>query len=193
MKRLDAVRLFGLNNLSIEAEIRRIELDLDVDFGHRAVEKDSEDQAYYPQFSERLRAQADAMSNHYMVFYCLKNSIRELIVDRLEEVHGASWWNSAVPEGVRKNAEANRRREAGTGVTLRSPDLIDYITFGELGEIIKMNWDVFGDMFRDVRAIERVLASLNTLRGPIAHCKPLAEDEVVRLHLSLRDWFRQMA
>jgi hypothetical protein len=28
--------------------------------------------------------------------------------------------------------------------------------------------------------------------GPIAHCAPLAEDEVVRLRLSVRDWFRLM-
>jgi len=36
------------------------------------------------------------------------------------------------------------------------------------------------------------MANLNTLRGPIAHCTLLAEDEVVRLRLSVRDWFRQM-
>lgn len=34
--------------------------------------------------------------------------------------------------------------------------------------------------------------SLNLLRGPIAHCSPLAEDEVVRLKLTLKDWFRLM-
>jgi hypothetical protein len=43
-----------------------------------------------------------------------------------------------------------------------------------------------------MRALERILGNLNTLRAPIAHCKALAEDEVTRLHLSLRDWFRQM-
>jgi hypothetical protein len=32
--------------------------------------------------------------------------------------------------------------------------------------------------------------SLNTLRGPIAHCGLLAEDEVDRLKLSVKDWFR---
>lgn len=33
---------------------------------------------------------------------------------------------------------------------------------------------------------------LNTLRGAVAHCTPLAEDEVLRLRLSVRDWFRLM-
>jgi hypothetical protein len=107
-------------------------------------------------------------------------------------MHGAGWWDIAVPEVVRKNADANRKREVSTGITPRSSELIDYSNFGELGEIIKTNWVIFGDMFQDVRAVERVLSNLNTLRAPIAHCKTLAEDEVLRLHLSLRDWFRQM-
>ena len=54
------------------------------------------------------------------------------------------------------------------------------------------NWDIFGETFTDIRAVERVLGDLNTLRAPIAHCKALAEDEVLRLHLSLRAWFRHM-
>ena len=192
MKTLHAVRLFGLNNLSIEAEIRRLETELNIDFGHHRRGESRAENAYYPQFTERLRDEAARMANHYAIFYCLESSIRELIVQRLEEVNGPDWWDKAVPDNVRKNAEINQRKEAGTGITPRSSELIDYSNFGELGEIIKFNWDIFGDMFRDIRAVEKILASLNTLRAPIAHCKALAEDEVVRLHLSLRDWFRQM-
>lgn len=192
MKRLDAIRLFGLNNLSVEAEIRHVEKELEVDFGHQRRKQKSADHSYYPQFREKLRTEAGAMAAHYAIFYCLENSIRELIVQRLMEIHGAAWWDASVPEIVRKNAESNRRKEIRTGITPRSTELIDYSNFGELGEIIKGNWTIFGDMFQDIQAVERVLGSLNTLRAPIAHCKALAEDEVLRLHLSLRDWFRQM-
>lgn len=192
MKPLDAVRLFGLNNLSIEAEIRRVEARLDVDFGHRRHRERTSDNAYYPQFGERLREEASAMAAHYAIFYCLENSIRELIDQRLEEEHGEGWWEAVVPEVVRKNAESNRKKEISAGVTPRSSALIDYSNFGELGEIIKANWALFGDTFKDIRALEQVLSRLNTLRAPIAHCKALAEDEVLRLHLSLRDWFRLM-
>lgn len=134
------------------------------------------------------------MATNYVIFYCLENSIRELIVERLSdpEEFGDEWWVKAVPENVRKNAEANYKKERSSGVTPRSADLIDYSNFGELGEIIKDNWDIFGDTFRDIRALKKILSNLNTLRAPIAHCKALAEDEVLRLHLSLRDWFRQM-
>ena len=93
---------------------------------------------------------------------------------------------------VKTDTETRRQRELDTGMTPRSEEPLDFTTFGELGEIIKHNWDVFGGMFSSARAVERVMANLNTLRGPIAHCSPLAEDEVVRLRLAVRDWFRLM-
>ena len=192
MRAEKAIKLFGLNNLTIEAEIQRIEKEFDVDLGHQAKEERNLDQTYYPQFTERLRIEAERMSENYVIFYCLENSIREIISQRLEEQYGQDWWNKAVPEAVRKNAEVNRKKEMASGVTPRSTELVDFTSFGELGEIIKTNGEIFGDMFRDVRAVERVLATLNTLRAPIAHCKALAEDEELRLHLGLRDWFRQM-
>lgn len=52
------------------------------------------------------------------------------------------------------------------------------------------NWDIFAATFSSKKAVEKVMASLNMLRGPIAHFSPLAEDEVVRLRLTVRDWFR---
>ena len=192
MRAEDAIKLFGLNNLSVESSVRQTERVFDVDFGHRKDREQGTDQTYYPQFIERLRREASRMSRSYQIFYCLENSIREMIVQRLEEQYGTDWWNAAVPEAVRRNAEANRKKELSSGVTPRSAELIDFTNFGELGEIIKNNGDIFGEMFRDVRAVERILATLNTLRASIAHCKALAEDEELRLHLGLRDWFRQM-
>jgi hypothetical protein len=59
-----------------------------------------------------------------------------------------------------------------------------------LGEVIKTNWDVFAATFSSKKAVEKVMASLNMLRGPVAHFSPLAEDEVLRLQLTVRDWFR---
>src|SRR5262245_36004687 len=132
MKTLDAIRLFGLNNLSIEAEIRRVESELDVDLGHRRRPEQAVDNAYYPQFKERLREEAAAMAAQYAIFYCLENSIRELIVQRMAEAHGLGWWDTAVPEVVRKSADGNRKKEAGTGITPRSSEMIDYSNFGEL-------------------------------------------------------------
>ena len=147
--------------------------------------------AYYPQITERIRHDAAIMAQHYELFYCLEISIRDLIRARLiEEL--TDWWDNLVPQVVRDNANKNRTKEIQSGVTPRSADLLDYTNFGELGEIIKANWALVSDTFSDLKAVENTLARLNTLRAPIAHCSMLAEDEVMRLRLSLRDWFRLM-
>ncbi|MES2497844.1 MAG: Swt1 family HEPN domain-containing protein [Pseudomonadota bacterium] len=188
----DRLRLFALNNLAIEAAVQRVEREQDIDLGHRPPVEGGLDETYYPQFEEKIRREAAEMSAHYRVFYCLENSIRSLISEVLSEKHGIDWWTATVPENVRTHVAATQKKEVESGIAIRSQEPIDYTTFGELGEIIKTNWGHFVDIFQNIKALEKVIATLNVLRGPIAHCKPLAEDEVVRLHLSVRDWFRAM-
>lgn len=190
MKTNDTTKHFILNNLAIRADLRGVEQRFDVVFQKDSVR--SQEERYYPQFTDKLRREAEAMAYHYKIFYCLENFLRELVSSKLFEEHGETWWDSSVPENVRKNAFDNRKREIASGNTPRSDLLIDYTNFGELGEIIRANTEVFGDVFRDIKAIGSIMSRLNTLRAPIAHCKALAEDEVLRLDLSFRDLFRQM-
>ncbi len=187
----DQIKLFGLNNLSIEAAIKKTEKELGIPFRQGAL-NEGKDEEFYPQFPEHIRREAEGMARHYEIFYCLETSIRQLIADRLEEEIGSDWWEKSVPEQIRKNAVDNKKKESEIGITPRSEGMIDFTTFGELGQIIRENDAIFGDTFRDLKAVSRILHMLNTLRGPIAHCCPLAEDEVARLHISLKDWFRQM-
>jgi hypothetical protein len=77
-------------------------------------------------------------------------------------------------------------------VTRRSSDELDYTTFGELSVIIISNWNIFGGLFNSKKAVEKVMSNLNALRNSIAHCSSLAEDEQLRLQLTVRDWFRLM-
>lgn len=185
----DAIKLFGITNQLIEHDLDQFEREHAVDLrrGHRPSAE--VDEAYYPQIENEIRAEAAAMAPHYEVFYSLETTIRRLIRDQLQEAQ-PDWWENRVPEQVRKEAEKRKKREEETGFTRRSDEPIDFLTFGELSEVIKTNWDAFGAVFSNAKAVERVMGNLNTLRGPIAHCAPLAEDEVVRLRLSVRDWFR---
>ncbi len=189
----EAIKLFGMTNQLLEHDLDRVEREnaIDLQRGHQAGLVP--DESYYPQIESKIRAEAASMAPHYEVFYSLETTIRTLIADSLEAAEGDQWWSSArTPLQIKKDAENRRQREIDTGMTPRSQEPLDFTTFGELSEIIKTNWDVFGAIFSSVKAVERVMASLNTLRGPIAHCSPLAEDEVVRLRLSVRDWFRLM-
>ena len=179
-----------MSNQLLEADLDHVEAEFAIDLG-RGVEIDDWEERYFPQFDEAIRVEANHMSSHYRVFYCLEKTIRSLIAQTLEQEAGANWWDSGrIPPGLHGEVAKRVQREVDSGITVRSEQPIDYTTFGELSEIIKANWDVFGALFASMRAVERVLANLNMLRGPIAHCSPLASDEVLRLELSLRDWFR---
>jgi len=188
----ERVKLFGITNQLLEHDLDRVEREFVIDLqrGHQSAV--AADEAYYPQIEASIRAEAASMAPHYEVFYSLETSIRTLVEQALVEAEGADWWNSErVPQQIRENAEAALKKERDSGVTVRSEDMLDYTNFGDLSQLIEKNWDLFG-WLESVSAVKKVLAGLNTLRGPIAHCSPLAEDEVLRLQLSVRDWFRLM-
>lgn len=191
MNRIDKVRLFRMTHEMLESDLDKVETHFKLDLGRESQEQSGKDEEYYPQFGETVRQEAALMAEHYEVFYCLEQSIRDLVKDKLIEV-GPSWWDTAVPEPVRNNVEENITRERDSGVTMRSSERIDYTTFGELGEIVRANWTQFSDIFNSQKAFTKIMTNLNVLRGPIAHCCPLAEDEALRLRLTVRDWFRLM-
>jgi hypothetical protein len=163
---------------------------VDLQRGHRATLQ--KDETYYPQIESAVRAEAASMAPHYEVFYSLETTIRRSVREQLAEAEeeGGSWWDDFIPEKIRSDAVSRKNREIASGFTPRSDDVMDFLTFGELAVIITGNWDIFGAVFTDKRAVERVMSDLNTLRGPIAHCSPLAPDEVVRLGLTVAAWFR---
>ncbi len=187
------VKLFGIANLMALNDLDAVEKKYDLELGHKSANLEGSDRTYYPQFEIAIRAEAKMMAQHYELFYCLENAIRALIKETMTAEIGVAWWDSGkVPQFVIDEVAKRVKKEAESGVTRRSMAPIDYTTFGELGEIIKANWDLFGSIFNNQKAVESVLSRLNTLRAPIAHCSPLAEDEVLRLQLSVRDWFRLM-
>lgn len=187
---LSQIKRFGSNNLLIEAAILQAEEAVGFSFTKSEIEKDDIDETYYPQFDEKYRIEAAKMAVNFKIFYCLENSIRELVLESLSVFFGEDWWAQGVPQPIRTAAENLQQKEIDMGVIPRSDNLLDYTTFGELSQIIEQKKEAFEGRFTSFKAVNKVLWQLNMLRGPIAHCKPLAEDEVLRLHLSLRDWFR---
>ncbi len=186
----NVIKLFGITNQFLELDLDRIEKIHQVDLGRKKIKGDT-DNIYYPQFETEIRQEAKLMARHYEIFYCLEKSIRDLISTTLETPEG-TWWDTKVPQKVKDDVKGRIQREIDSGVSPRSKEPIDFTTFGELSDIIKSNWDIFGRIFNSPKAVERVMGNLNTLRAPIAHCTKLAEDEELRLQISVRDWFRLM-
>ncbi len=191
---LERVKAFGMSNQMLLSDLDTISHALSIDLGHKATAASADEEPFfYLQFDEAIRREAAMMSKHYRLFYCLEQSIRSLISETLQEQRGAQWWESeCVPETLRGEVRARIQREVEAGISRRSDDELDYTNFGELSVIISANWRLFGSVLDDAKAVGRVLASLNTLRAPIAHCSPLAEDEQLRLRIAVRDWFRRM-
>lgn len=146
---------------------------------------------YLGQVSSGLIHNSVRMSEFYRLFYILEIEMRRFVADVLEQVD-ADWWDACVPDDVAENARKAREREENEGLAPRSDDMIDYTTLGELGVIIGKNWEHFQGLLSGAsrNRVLRVINRLNLARGPIAHCGTLEEDDIVRLKLSIRDWYK---
>lgn len=192
MSKADSIKVFHLNKQLLNADLMAVEQRFEVKVLPQEQTVSTADDVFYPQFPAAIRQQAKEMSTYYEVFYSLENSIRDTVSEALIAAHGENWWVDSVPQVVRDNVANNTQREQDAAMSTRSEEQIDYTTFGELSVIIEANWDVFSDTFNNRKGVKSVLGRLNLLRGPIAHCSNLTEDEVLRLKLSLQDWFRLM-
>lgn len=189
----DTIRSFGMSGFLVCDELRQIEQSFGIELGHMGRGDATSGVAYYPQFEQSVRVEAAEMSDNYEVFYCLEQAIRKLITETLEDAEGTDWWNSArVPSDIKADVASLVKKERDNGITQRSERMIDYTTFGQLSVVITSNWDIFEPILKNKRGVERVMANLNLLRGSIAHCCPMQEDEIDRLRLAVKDWFRMI-
>ncbi len=183
------VRLFGMHNLMLETALIKLE-DSGIEIGHKKVMTEDNTVVDLQMFDLETRNEALAMSEFYKIYYCLENTIRKLVRERLEELHGENWWDSKVSEAIITEVKKKQKEERDSTMTLRSDDPLDYTNFGELIDIINSNWTDFADTLRSPRAVQQTLSGFNRIRNVIAHSCKLSEDEILRLKLAVRDWFR---
>lgn len=185
----DTIELFLLKCASIKLAVD--EANPNPSVSRSIADEDASVRASVSQFAADVRENAMMMAEHYKLFYMLENDIRRLIDDTLTEHNNApDWWENFAPDSAKTEFKGNLQREQEAGFTPRSENPLDYVTFGQLGDIIRANYAVFGGILSNQKAMGRVMFSLNNLRGPIAHCGLLAEDEIDRLKLTVKDWFR---
>lgn len=189
------IRAFGMSGLQILIDLKAIEKDSGHDLAVTPTLAKDRKVSEYAQFEAQLRAEAARMSEFYEIFYCLENSIRKLVKDIMLEAEGADWWSSErVDENkIRNPAKGRHKKEIDSGITPRSDELINYLTFGELSQLITDNWEIFDPVFSSKGAVSNITNQLNLLRGPIAHCNPTDELEQERLNLAVRSWFQLMS
>ena len=141
-------------------------------------------------FEHDILASARKMARFYVYYYAFENSIRSLISGRLEERHGINWWELKAPDGVKANVKKHQNSELDTAMAIRSEDPLYYTNFGELIDIINANWEDFSDTIRSRKAMQSVISQFGKIRNVIAHSCELEEDDIFRLKLLIKDWFR---
>lgn len=196
MKHEHLIELFCLKGSVLFRSLREVSPLGELTDGQTELERytDALVERHLAQIDLSIRKDAQKMGEFYRMFYSLENDIRDLIAITMEDAHGPNWWGEKVPEPVRANVKKNKESEDAEGLPPRSNRRIDYTTFGELGEIIKANWDDFRGMFSNcsISRFERVIRRLNLARGPIAHSGYVPPEESVRLKMAIRDWYAML-
>jgi hypothetical protein len=143
-------------------------------------------------FSPRIIHSGNRMATVYVAFFCLENSVRELIVERLADRQGAGWWQR-VPEKIRKAVEKLKEKEEKNRYhAQRAVEPIGYTMFGNLGQIIVNNWEDFSDLFPNQSWVTSRFNDLEMSRNIIMHTGLLPQLEIERLESIVRDWIRQV-
>lgn len=144
-------------------------------------------------FSPTVRTNAMKAMPIYLAFFCLENSVRELVSERLTEKQGSEWWEKCVSAGIKKQVDDRKNKEGKNRWHVeRGAHSIYYTNFGDLRTIIVNNWPLFEDLFPDQNWIITRLDELEASRNVIAHSNVLDDREITRLKLYLQDWTRQV-
>lgn len=184
----ELIKLFGMQNLLLESELKKLEKS-GVQIEHTKTIQKAEI-VDVDLFESDILQEARRMADFYVIYYALENSIRRLISERLLEKHGLTWWQDKVPEGVRNEVAKKQKEEMDTIMSIRSEDSLAYTNFGELISIFDANWKDFSDTLRSQKAMQQILAQFNKIRNTVAHSCELNDDEITRFKLSVKDWFR---
>ena len=80
MSALEKLRTFFICNGMLNTELDSVEKKFSIELGHR--EEVTEESDFYAQLPEAIRTEAEWMSRHYIQFYVLENSLRELVTEK---------------------------------------------------------------------------------------------------------------
>jgi hypothetical protein len=144
-------------------------------------------------FGVDVRGEAMRMARLYSLIYCFEGAVRTLITERMLEKHGAGWWVEHVPKKVQEFA-AIRQKDSQQNSWLEgaSTDILGFIQFGHLADIIIANWDDFSDLVPTQHWLKQRLDELERARNFIAHNRYLLPAEFQRIEMYVKDWNRMV-
>lgn len=138
-----------------------------------------------------LLSYAQRMSIVYTAVHAFENTVRQLVATTMADAYQEEWWTK-VPDRIQKRVktrmdEDSKFRWHGA----RGGNEIMYCDFGDLSSIIVTNWTYFEDLLANMEWAKSVLNALEMSRNIVMHGGVLAQEDVERIGMNIRDWIRQ--
>lgn len=144
-------------------------------------------------FSPRIWYDATNMASVYQAIFCIENTIRSFIVERMSERYGLNWWEEKVSSGIKKDVTKLKEKEAKNKFfSSRSDSEIGYTMMGNLGQIITDSWSDFSDIIPNQAWLNSRMQDLEMARNIVMHTGVLPQDEIERITSIVRDILRQI-
>lgn len=119
-----------------------------------------------------------------------EQSLRELIEDRLREVHGDHWWKRGVPEDVRKECEARKQGKEKPFEAVHPPLYYAYVYDYQKIIVRGDNWkNVFAPVFGNKTELDACFVWVSRVRDSVAHIRPVSGDDYLMFVAGVR-WFQ---
>jgi HEPN superfamily Swt1-like protein len=125
---------------------------------------------------------AARMAVVYTAITAFENSVRSLVKKVLLEAQGATWWDSSVPEGIRKKAESRHEEEQKIKWhSKRGDDLMSFIDFSQLNSIIVNMWPHFENLLTRQQWVQNIFDTMERSRTVIMHSGDLPAEDIERI------------
>ncbi len=150
-------------------------------------------QALEVDFSPKIWHNAICMSLVYQSIFCIENTLRNFIVERMSERHGLDWWTEKVSKKIKDDVDRLKvKEEKNKFFSSRSDSEIGYTMLGNLGQIIINNWDDFSDIIPSQAWLTSRMDDLEMARNIVMHTGVLPQIEIERITSIVRDILRQI-
>lgn len=144
-------------------------------------------------FSPVVWNNAINMSSVYQAIFCIENTLRNFIVERMSERYGLSWWEEKVSSNIKKAVDKLKKDEIKNKFfSSRSDSEIGYTMLGNLGQIIINNWEDFSDIIPSQAWLTSRMDDLEMARNIVMHTGVLPQIEIDRITSIVRDILRQI-
>ena len=184
------VRDFLFRGLMFEAESERFRLaGIQIGADSTEAEENLLREALAP-FGIARRNNALEMARLFAVLFCFENEIRDFIREALTEKEGADWVDKLPPK-IKEHAESRRDTAMkDSWLEGEKSDLLGFVDFGHLAQIIIAKWDFFRDVIPTQHWLKQRMDELEKCRNFIAHNRMLLPSEFQRIYMYISDWNR---